>query len=401
MSIRIGPDSRESITVTKISYDHAVLYERVHARGARLRSMFSLSVIDSTLKALWSSAEELDYVQALPVESSEEKDRYRKRVALEKVFQHFGVVDGFDWLTGNGLDERDDDNPVRRIAVPLFDTNAEIELGEEDDGVQHPAIGEHWNRESSFDRHLLVRVDSDDPDSEFLDPLAIVFLDEAHADDGVAHYALIESADELNAYVGPLDGQLGMRVRGRPMPHVLGLAEMDTDTYGSGTPPVSDYAKMIVTVAAQTAIQPTAEAITLSHQTDRRTTLVIDVPDAETWWVVKGTAVDVSEDGTTVVGYESPGPWHDGHLIRDDTPRLRRIAAMAAAFYGIKRASVVLEFDDILSIGYSVGTMIKEIKDAGIWLPVNTVITEKQFDFRTYKTRIITSHQRIDFGGLA
>ena len=400
VSIRIGPDATDGVSSTKVSYDHAASFERVKVRGARLRSMFSLSMTDGTLITAWIDELETEYANAVPGIDAEEKDRFRKLARFQEVYRNFAVPAGFNWLVGNGLGEVDEEeSPVRRIAIPKFDDNAKIVAADVEEEGDTPGVvaGEYWNRETSFDRKLLLPSPGDE--NEFKMPFAVIRIDEfVGGEDTFDHWSLLKESDEVRGSLLMLDYRPGVSVRAGDINHSMAKGVFDPAVYETAIDPAADYRSMVVTVAMQMAIQPAVIRATNIMQTNRRTTLLVEMPDAETWWVVNGTVLDVASSQVALSHFSDTSDFLDGKLVRDDTPRLRVVAAMAAGFYGVDRAAVVLEFDDILTLDYPVGTMITEIKEAGHWLPVNTVVTEKQFDFQSYKTRVITDHQRIDFG---
>ena len=118
-------------------------------------------------------------------------------------------------------------------------------------------------------------------------------------------------------------------------------------------------------------------------------TKVIYEPDAVAWYIVPGTVTDVT-DGALV---RSTGEW-----LRDDTQRIRTIAALAMAWYGLPRSIVEYEWGTI-SFQHPVGTMIRTIWGPEGITQVNTVVSRRSwsFDADNQTTSVETAFNKLDF----
>jgi len=116
---------------------------------------------------------------------------------------------------------------------------------------------------------------------------------------------------------------------------------------------------------------------------------MIQDPDAEAWYIVPGTVIDVV-DGALVR--------HDGGWVRDDSPRLRQKAVFAAAWYATPRATLAYEFDTI-GVGFPCGVMVSGVNGPEGFTNIGTVVTQRTWTFSGTgcKTTVTTGFSDIDF----
>ena len=93
--------------------------------------------------------------------------------------------------------------------------------------------------------------------------------------------------------------------------------------------------------------------------------------------------------------------------MRDDSAHLRRVAAMAKAWYGIERATMVLTFNavTIQPLGAYVRSIVDNEPAAGtlgmvpgrVWnAPVNSVISQLTHDLQSMRTTLRTHYEELD-----
>jgi hypothetical protein len=153
---------------------------------------------------------------------------------------------------------------------------------------------------------------------------------------------------------------------------------------------------MILTVAVETPTHPTVTVETLAPPTLGPTPvpifesrkLVIDIPDAQVWVVGPATVVGVNADGTP--------QYHSGDRVtRDDTERLRTVAAVAAAVYGKRRTSIRMTRRGLIGPN-ALGHVIQSVSIGQEVHDVNSPVTERRFDFVNGTTEISTGWVELD-----
>ena len=120
-------------------------------------------------------------------------------------------------------------------------------------------------------------------------------------------------------------------------------------------------------------------------------TLLIQVPDAEGWWIADGTILDVDEDGTAVLQAGNAA-------LRNDGDRLKEIAALAQAWYGVQRATLnvrILGIETIPKVGsYVTSTLTGNYSES-----INSAVSTIVYDLRRVRTTIVTNYEELDFAG--
>lgn len=191
-----------------------------------------------------------------------------------------------------------------------------------------------------------------------------------------------------------IDDQLGFHVNIAPN---FGLA---LNHYTPGDPdkddlvPTIDYESLIVTAAWHSDAvlhaeidMPDAQAAGVAARVLR-----IDVPDAEFWYQLPNTVVNVA-DGAQVTGSTK------GEILRDDRARLQAVAALAKAWYTRTRRVVKIHYDN-LNYGVIPGWMLSSI-DYATPIDVNTTITLISWDFTDATTRVETDFAELNYVSMA
>lgn len=372
-----------SLGLKRVVYRRDVMpvYDRVRVWGGATISCFTLSDANETKYADfalgWPADLETDYLAA------EEAERLTDIYAT--VFRLFGVLTGFNWR-----------QPAGETGDPTTPLNPSY------DALGHVQIGTTPEVEAAFFNHPRLRFlptlplnHPADIVSEFKElrpqkPFAVVELEDEDGD-GTGKFVFVEQNDlddagnKLpHAPFKVLDR--GMKFEIRFSPAYLFALNQSTGLENAVTSPKLDFAKMRVTVAVKTNTLPKVEVTTKAWQAlpSRPKQRVIDLEDKDVHVhiVAPGTVVGLKSDGSLRLHVGGP-------VIRDDTDRLRAIAALASSFYGKERS--VLEFEEHgLYDHFGLGTMILELDDGDGRFDVGTPVTERQYDFEAKITKIKT-----------
>lgn len=371
--IDLALDDLIDIESAEIGVNQSQLYDTIVVQGQRVKTCFSASFADGTLQAAWSGSEETSYKNIIAADGKT-GDILRSADDYTAVYQRFIVPDSWNWFAGNGI------GGYGGNAVPSFDNFAYPD---------YSTPGPYSGRPRPLLRALpLTRVDGIDYDN-YLPPVAII----KHTDDqGADAYYPIDQLDKIKkspASLRMLDGDMGLEIRGK-INHSFGKNSFDSATNGpTEHEPDFDYNDLICTVAVESDVRPKV-IVELGGETEVNRTLVINVYDAEFWYITPGTVEGVS-DGQVV--------HHSGGVTRDDTEKLRNIAAMAAAWYGKYRGTVRLTVKDVVT-SMLPGALIVSASSSWQNEPVSTVISRVTYDFTGAKTTIETGFAELDFSVL-
>ena len=224
---------------------------------------------------------------------------------------------------------------------------------------------------------------------EYRRPFAAVKVDVEDSDSGTLYFFVDKLADAeigSNIQVRMLDREMGIELQGSPR-HEMALNSWDGANPSANNPDV-DYETLIATVCAKTDTYLAVEVdVSENVASESARTLIINVEDAELSYILKGTVIDII-DGE-LVRYEGDG------IIRDDSARLRTIAALARAWYAQKRTAITLTLKNI--IGFSpVGTFIVSASSSWHQEPVGTVVSQRMWDFRSKTSQVETGFFEMD-----
>ena len=73
-----------------------------------------------------------------------------------------------------------------------------------------------------------------------------------------------------------------------------------------------------------------------------------------------------------------------------------RVAALAKAWYGKKRAALTMRSKEIM-LGHPVGSYVSSANDRNVAFPLNSVVTRVTWDFQKAETTIQTDYGELDF----
>ena len=374
-----------------VRVDTLARYGKVIVAGKRVLSCFSLNMAtDETLEKGWTNAEETEYRNASGSDTELARNRAARAVdKLAHVYRHFHVPKAFRWQTGNGGGQS---GPAGKVnANPLVGADGRIKVGDS----PQSAIRDWGHR---LERHLpfVKEQAKSDSEPEYLEPFALVY------DETNQRYVNVENADPgkgTSGSVRMLDTAFGVEVKFTPN-HVLAKGQFDQNAMveGVATPAKKDsvaaaydFGKMICTVAARLDARLRVIADINTAGKDRDRVLFIEVPDAELHYVAPGTVTGVNPQG--VLQFSTA----EQAIRRDDSERLRRIAAMAKAWYGVERGALRVTARDLWQ-QYPVGCLVLSVTSArGLGQrPVNTPVTQVTYDLVNMKTAVRTNWAELD-----
>lgn len=366
-------------------------FDRVIVRGARLRVTFTVSFADGNLEAFWTETEETAYKAAAGA-SEENYDAERSTDQFERVFCAWRIPRGWDWTAGNGFGS----GVKRPVALTVRD----------DGSVDAETIANYWNDGRPLERFLVIQGQAGPTDGkvEFLKPMVFILSPEDNRYYPVDKISQPEDAgdDEVNDQkldqpipVRLLDRETGLLLKPK-IPHVLGLNHFDADiSPESETEPLYDYESAIATVCIATDEHlQVVEQISEAEQSENLKTLLIEVPDAEYWYVLAGTITGVSDGALVEQGV--------GEVKRNDARRLREIAAMARAWHGQARATATFSLRTVTA-RHQPGSYLSRLRSGADDQPLGTVVTQVSWDLSrpVMTTAVATGYQELDFSGLA
>ena len=356
-------DLTDTVPEYQISRAHVV--DTIVARGGRLKVCLSVSVQNSTLEKGWTSSEETSYGSA----SDEERntDKYKR------VYSMLRVPRAWDW-SYTSLDDAGS-----YLALPTIN----------DDGTLDDTTGGYYfNRDHAFLPTTLLEeiTGTTNTEPEYRPMFVVTRIDPGGAND---HYAFVHDmqADEFrDHHVRPADREMGIWCEGginhlRGLNHFAGTSDFDAEI---------DYEEFIATVAIETdeVLQVIARAPGGGSGIGKE--LVIEVPDAEMWYVAPGTVSDVTS-GALVF-------FSGTNIIRDDSARLRAAVIAAYAWYMQPRNILSYTHANVAPF-HPPGMMIRSARLVG-WAvdAVGTVVTSRVFDYAGTSMTVRTGYGELDFG---
>ena len=347
-------DDDRNVQGAFINVETATKYDWIVIRGERVKSLFTVGVNEgSSLEPAWTSEEESAYADA--DDEARTNDEYRH------VYTTFVIPDDYDY---------GDKNPT------VFG-----------DGTVDPATPapiRKWGR--SLLRQLPLGKPWSDIRAEFVEPFVVVLRPDE--EDKYIFADRLDAIDLQSYGLRMLDSEAGIELTA-PVNHTLAL---NTFSGESATLPEVDFNTAMATVAMDTD-HHLEYVVKIGGTATPERTLVIDVPNAECWWVSPNTVTGLDDEGELVREVA-------GFASRNDIGRLREVGALARAWYGVQRAAINTTFKGVVT-NFPVGTYIADTESAGFIEPVNSVVTAVTYDLVNFQTTIQTGYQELDFGALA
>ena len=373
----------------KVVKDSSQVYDKIVVRGGRIKTCCTVAVVEDTLEVGWSTAEKTAYKDAAKntagysaLTTGEKEilnDKFRSVDRFDRVWTTFVVPDDWDWMSGT--------DPVNPKFSPY---TGEFSV----DGAGGLIAGAHWNGghrflpllpfETGFDYSGATPVDKNPAGTE--PELRKMFALGQDLND--AKYVYLDKKEPAAASVRPLTSQMGVVVKFRPQ-HYLAANNF------SGAEPSSidnvlaqngcDYESLVVTAMVET--DQYLQLYNILSRTETMRTLEINIPEAELWYVVPETVVDIDDEGAFVYfGCTN-------HLLRDDRDMLRSVLAAAVAWYGKQRHKLTITIDN-LAVPVHIGQMIDEvgITEGGS----GSVVSGISYNFQQGTTVINTDFQELN-----
>jgi hypothetical protein len=367
-------------------------YGTIKVLGERVRSMFTLSFADSTLRIGWTSTEETAYKAGGSGTAASDKDDFRATDQYRRVYSHFLAPSNWQWQAGNGA------------GGDKFNANPTINA----DGTCSPNFAPSsrlWGNARTFLDRLLIKKEQ--PYSavtpEYLEPIALI----KRATSQWSHIEQLGDATLPSGHLRMLDNQLGVEVRFNPS-HQLAKNHWSGAAASNVSSPPLDYSDLIVTLAVET--DERLKVIETTGVGSGRLK-VIYVPDAHFWWINPGTVIAATYNGLlrhNATNANPTGTYPNGNIIRNDVDRLRQIAAYAKAWYGRTRSAATFTVlgcpADITYTGSGAGTgfwrpgiLLADLMNALRTFTLNTVVSEVSVDLRRGTTTVNTHYAELDF----
>jgi hypothetical protein len=396
---RLTLDKDIDIRRAVVTVDSNNTYDRFVVEGERVVSCFSVATIPiatyfpyAECEPAWTSADETAYKNETETTGPDGQpvsaDTHRNSDRYARVYRQFRLPTGFNWQDANG----------HRLN-PLIWRYGQIDFLND-----APA----WNRTHRLLDWLPIRdpagVTAESPEPQMSKPLAVVEEIDSEGENTqrwhLSHvlpyllrsdYPQVGTGGKLTMH----DRESLFEVKFAPG-HVLGLNHFDPAVSETDVAPVFDYERMIATIAVETDTRAKIEVEVLVPGRDLDRVLQIRVPDAHVWLVAPTTVVGVNDDGTLKY-YESPNNPYltDPRVARTDIHRLFRIALLARAMHGKRRAAVKVTRQG-LALSHQLGTMLEAVVTQQNVQEVNSPVTRRSWDFEKCTSEVETNFLALD-----
>jgi len=382
--------------VDEIPFKETILNRasKIIVRGQRIKSTGTFGFPDFTLEGGWRRAgpkpPKSQYKDALlkgdddAPDSQRDKDLKRTASFYGGLWTRFIAPKDFFWRVGDGLGDEQRTN----LAVHPFG-----------DGSISPLGTTHWNGHKKFLRQTPFLVGWDytvDPpvrnaaneDSQPEYESMMVFINDTWTSvDGLQNHAPTQQSYRIDRIaidrvksVGyrPLDDVMGFELSVHPIHYFAGDELRIADSTFVETSPEFDYNELVCTATVETDVRQfiEVEIKDTPGATDR--TIVVDVPDAEFWYVAPNTAIDtklaIVETGNRLTDPYVRANGGKSMVLRDDKEKLEGIAAFMQAWHQVNRQAVRIPIHRARN-WIPVGTLITNITSVNEIKEVNTVVT--------------------------
>ncbi len=375
--------------------------EQVIVRGARKRTIITLSYQDGTLEKDWADADETAYeagvagIGALDIDDQERRIReLRADERFERVYQYFRLLSTFNGLVGDGvggsLEDYFPDNPPLYIADLRFQRQlAKGFIQTAKDGSQNmerPPFG-------------LIKLEDDGTSTDryqFIDKLNTHRDAEGFGEGNGRQWScsLRMQPDSPGIIIHASGGNVG--------PEAIAL----TDFAASATRDKAgelDWQNILVTVMIELDGRveekyPAAHVFfpipgpNIGHDAGRR--ILIDFGEIYRLDYVTGNTVIGHDDG--VLQYWNGGV---GSFLRDDRTALQDLARFIFEWFGITRQAFSFGLKQVYG-GLTVGQLITTIGSAETLESVNSAVTGVRINMRSATTQVTTMFPALDFKNL-
>lgn len=349
---------------TAISKTTSNMYSDIVVIGEPIKCVFTTSFAETAEAKLVK-----DWDEALETEYKAADDDTRTSDKYDTVYSQYRIDPDWDW---NGVS-------------PLVTNDGHVVLNSD--------TGGYWNRDHHLLRTLPLEeinpLDSTQP--EYRAPFGIVEIP-GSGNSWMLHKLQEISPDDIESVPSNITmsmGDSGLVIKLHPSPnHVLALNHFD-GAEDSAKDPIFDYETLAFTVGVETD-ESLRCWVSMPATGDVRSALYLRVRNAEYWYVSQNNTVYDVEAGTPVI-YADPLP----QVLRDDSGRVRAIAALAAAWYSKPRTTIQCNFQKLVQ-GYWPGTMVVSVGSIFSTTPVGTPVTELSWNFERAETTFVTGYLELD-----
>ncbi len=366
-----GLETEHSLVVV----DAMATYDYLRVQGARVLSCFSVctqNLAVSTDRVIvepdWEPTVESEYYAA--------DDLVRETPHFDRVWQRFRLPDDFDWTTVV--------QPNGQLLNPVFGDNAEIDFST---AAPYMNAGHVWRRRLP----LAVPGTEDATEPTYQAPFILFQIFE----DGDDQYEWMMGEkpreDHVACQFTLVDQGLAMDIRYRPN-HYHARTHFLGDTKVS---PKLDYDAMIATVCLETDTRPAVNVLLGAPGVGRNRTLTITLPDVEMWIIATGTVLGINTEAGGD-GLRGLDVYRGTRILRDDTARLRHVAALAKAVYGTHRKAVNVRYRG-LRLDHPLGTYVIAAWADQVRHGVESVVTQRVMDYENNRTAVKTGFIELDF----
>lgn len=360
-------------------------FGRIRVLGERVKACYSVKYSDSTLIKGWTDAEETAYEDA-PGSTAQERDNERTKDEYRHVYRTFLI----ELNTGEAA--------TAKARNPTITDDGEID-------TDHAAPIRTWPHARTLLPTLPLpkQWTKSGVKPEYREMFALVKhpVVTGSGSTTTSIYGYIDKIAGINTpsgHVRPLDNQLGLRVEISPG-HALGLNHFSNSGLGTSKSslhlPSYDYTTLVATVAQEN--DERLKYVVSIDGADASRELVIEVEDAQLWWIARDTITDVS--GTSVATFSPTDLTADypvGCILRNDIDRLKRVAVLAKAWYGRNRAAVRLVVKELYT-SLPAGCFLESIENPLSSRDVGSIVSSREWDFTNSQTAITTSFAEIEF----
>lgn len=396
-SNQVALDFDRALDVTATLRDSDLqLVEQVIVKGARRRSIVTLSYQDGTLEKDWSDADETAYeagvagIGALDIDDQERRIReLRADERFERVYQYFRLPSTFAGLVGDGiggaLEDYFPDNP------PLYIADVRFERSLPKGFIQTAKTGSPNMDRPPFG---LIKLEDDGTSTDryqFIDKLNTHRDAEGFGEGNGRQWScsLRMQPDSPGVIIHVSGGNVG--------PEAIAL----TDFAASATRDKAgelDWQDILITVmlaldGRMEEKYPEANPDpNVGHDVGR--TVILDYGDKYRLDYVPGGTVIGHDDGVLQFwDTEADG------FLRDDREALQDIARFAFEWFGVTRQAFSFGLKQVYG-GLTVGQLITTIGADETLEDVNSAVTGVRINMRSATTQVTTMFPALDFKNL-
>lgn len=221
-----------------------------------------------------------------------------------------------------------------------------------------------FNSEVAFERQLPFLDDRGEPRP----PFALVWLDSKW------QFSERAKAQEVSQ-------SLGLNLADRTVGFTFTGADTES---GASTLPASTNWLLTATLPTDRRL---AVRVAIGSPATIERVRTLEIPEAIAHWVCPQTVLDVDSVGGLI-------RYQGDQVYRSDVATLRNAAALAVAWYGRRRATLDVRVNGI-TFEYLPGSLIRESKTGWFSVPVQTVVTERTYDFVAQTTTVRTSYDEL------